>query len=232
MINLSTCLQSQIGTIGNDCENIGKTEGRGLFSKKVMLAYERDKGWQCVKLNLPQLFLRKAFGLYHSTHLDTVARATNRTLDKSSEPLVSKFDSKIHDIWSKSYKKPFPKEIYFDPDNHSLIQSVYEEKRSVNHINIKLNDICNLVEEDKEISIENIAFFDEKVQELLQDLPSCFMFLPKNQRPNEDRVTRVKDFIFDYSVKLKNKEITRAEFKYVVYAIILKALNVTEEKRA
>jgi len=68
-------IQPRLGNNGK----IGGYVGSFLFNrKKILLSYSVKKGLKICKLNLFQLFLRKYFGLFKSTHL-------NKVFEKSGE---------------------------------------------------------------------------------------------------------------------------------------------------
>ena len=232
MVSLFSCLQGYSQAIGNECQKLGKTEGKGLFRKKILMSYDMDKGWKCVKLNLMQLFFRRAFGSYQSTHLDTIVRGWNRSIkkecifdntkDESSQNLVSKFDCKIHDIWSKTYQKPFPTEIFFNAKNHSFVETVTEGKNLSRHV---MNQYANieLIAEDKNFNIKNTSSLEREVKELVEDLPELITFFVSNPTLREKRINFSKKIILDNLEKLKNKEIELPELEYLILAVIQKS---------
>jgi len=117
MKNLITCLKEQSPMIGNDCQNLGKKENGSFFGKKVLMSYDTKEGWSSIELNCAELFLRKVFGFYRSTHLDTVIKNYNDNTEfknvkfKPTISLFRSFDSKIREIWSKSHSTPLPDKV-------------------------------------------------------------------------------------------------------------------------
>jgi hypothetical protein len=253
MINLATCLQNNIHIIGNNCQNIGKIEGSGIFAKKVIMSYETDKGWQCVKINRIVLFFRKIFGWENPMHLSTIARGLNLALDKNRiaqvkanencKELISKFDSRIHDIWSKSYKVPFLKESFFDPEKHSFLETLKEAERSKNLFKNQLNDIRDLIIKVKENSASDwttrvkswvgifseaeVKFnnnFNQKIQEFVDDVPSPYMCIPKEKRSEiEPTLKNFQEFI---PYLLTKDRILQVEDLIVEFSNKLNANNV------
>ncbi|MBA2729057.1 MAG: hypothetical protein H0U49_12905 [Parachlamydiaceae bacterium] len=133
MISLSTCIKKQSNMIGKECQNLGKKTGGSFFGKKVLISYDNKEGWKCVELTFFQLFLRKAFGFYESTHMFNVVKEYNQVhktqcFQARIDPeLMEKFDLKIHEIWSKAYHSAFPKKVWSPQEIRNLITRIKVE---------------------------------------------------------------------------------------------------------
>src|SRR5262249_31185114 len=101
-MELTNILNKYSNILGNDYQNLGKTVGSGLRRRKILLSYNYKKGFDVIKLNILQLFLRKIFGFYSNTHLENVINkwVCIRRKDQWNNPL---FDHRIQDIWKKTY---------------------------------------------------------------------------------------------------------------------------------
>jgi hypothetical protein len=75
LTNLSDCLTRNASQLGSNYDLLGSTIGTGFGKHKLLLSFNAKQGWKTVHLNTLQLLLRKIFGLYKSTHLETVFRA-------------------------------------------------------------------------------------------------------------------------------------------------------------
>jgi hypothetical protein len=102
MNSLEKALQDYTNILGQDYENLGKTQGSCcLFRKKNLLSYDVKKGWDVVQLGWIELFLRK-LGFFKSTHLKNVARewaTLKATTDYSNKTL----NKHIKNLWKKTY---------------------------------------------------------------------------------------------------------------------------------
>lgn len=83
-------------------DSIGTWSGRFIFAQKALLSYTAANGWKIAHLNLIQLFFRKVFGAYKSTHLDHVFTHLDSAI-KSKDNINQK-----HHLAS-CYNKLFPK---------------------------------------------------------------------------------------------------------------------------
>lgn len=108
MESLEGALSKNKALLGDNYEKLGATTGKGLFRRKVMLAYKgKEKGWEIVKLNLIQQLFRK-IGFYKSTHLNRVFNYWNKHkigIQNFDKPL----EKRLTTLWQKTYpKKPIP----------------------------------------------------------------------------------------------------------------------------
>ncbi len=97
-MKLSKCLESNKLILGQKCENLGKATGSCFFPRKVFLSYSEKEGWQVVILNIIQLFLRKVFGAYQSTHLNPIAERVSKI---ESSDGVRDCKSRIQTVWAQ-----------------------------------------------------------------------------------------------------------------------------------
>ena len=72
-MQLSNCLSKNNPFLGPHCEGLGKIKD----GEKTLLSYTDKGGWEILKLNVYQLFLRKLGG-YPSTHLDYISKKINK----------------------------------------------------------------------------------------------------------------------------------------------------------
>jgi hypothetical protein len=224
MIHLSNRLSMHESLIADEYKQLGKIEGSGLFRKKIFISYDRDEGFNCVKLNLIQLFLRNAFGLYYSTHVDTIVRGWNRStkgLDKPQNSLISKFDEKIRTIWEKTYHKDFPSTIFF---NSTSLVKTYAEGRSLgNHVMKQYEDIKKLLLDEKfNADDKNL---EQKISEFIEDSEELVAFFDSDQKRREHTVNKIKKFVLENFDKLKKGEIDSPVFKYLILFILQKVLE-------
>lgn len=79
MMELPDCLAKNRVILGPKCNNLGKKSRSFLLGgHKVFLSYTNKNGWEVLKLNIFQIFLRSVFGVYKSTHLDAIAKKFNK----------------------------------------------------------------------------------------------------------------------------------------------------------
>lgn len=233
MQSLSNAIQKNSQIFGNNCENLGKYEGSGIYKKKLFITYDRDAGWNYVKLNLLELFLRKAFGFFQSTHLDTVARGVIRSrlheniskikIDKKGEDDVSKFDKRIHDLWTKTYKSPFPENVVFDNTKHSFRKAMAEVKSIERHTKKQYEDISKLLPDNEKFNPKNEAELDQKVNEFIADLPEFFNFFNDKEYATEEKIIKLQKLIEEYYNKIKTNEKSAEEFKYLILSVLVKS---------
>jgi hypothetical protein len=76
-ITLEQCLSRNAQILGPEYANLGTTEYTGWLNRKILLAFDEEKGWSVVKLNWIQLFLRNFLAFYKNTHLANIIRARN-----------------------------------------------------------------------------------------------------------------------------------------------------------
>lgn len=97
-MKLTECLVKHNSLIGPVCNGLGKSRGSFFGRTKVMLSFSDKKGWNILKLNLCQLFLRKVFGAYSSTHLNRVTKKINE-IDLA--PNEAACQARIQTLWTK-----------------------------------------------------------------------------------------------------------------------------------
>lgn len=103
MESLESVLAKNKSLLGENYENLGKTVGKGLFQKKILIAYHGEKkGWEVVKFNLFKQFFRKYFGFYHATHLKHVVKFWDKYKigQKDTDPVLGK---RLSELWQKTY---------------------------------------------------------------------------------------------------------------------------------
>lgn len=93
MNKLSSCLKVNNQILGPDCANLGKSTGSFLCRRKIMLSYTNERGWEVLRLNIVQLFLR-FLGFYKHTQLNFIAQKINNLATSSKAFEASK---KIYD---------------------------------------------------------------------------------------------------------------------------------------
>lgn len=74
MASISSALIKNKTLLGKHYSKLGVVEGKWCFKHKVLLSYDKKKGWDVLKLNVFQLFFRN-LGFYKSTHLKNVYTA-------------------------------------------------------------------------------------------------------------------------------------------------------------
>jgi hypothetical protein len=68
-MKLSDCLVKNSSILGPHCTNLGKNTGSFFLGhRKILLSYTDKNGWEVLKLNIFQIFLRNVLGAYKSTH--------------------------------------------------------------------------------------------------------------------------------------------------------------------
>lgn len=95
-MKLQGCLLKDRYLINSNYEELGKSQGSLFFRHKFVLAYSSDKGWKIRKLNVFQLFLRKVFKAYKSTHLDHIK---NKMKKLEITDLTKACHERIHRLW-------------------------------------------------------------------------------------------------------------------------------------
>jgi len=234
MVYLSSCLRGQIQLTGDTCQKLGQAERKGLFKKKTFMSYDMDKGWACVKLNAFQLFVRKIFGSYQSTHLDRVIRGFNRTTKKNciddeaskanAADLVRNFDARMHAIWSKKYpKKSFP-EIFFDTKNFSFIGTYTESKCLLRHTRNQYNAIEQLTKKEG-LNTEEFAQLEKKVKDLVEDLPEFIAFFASSRPELKEKFKNFPTLILENLEKFKNKEIKAPVLEYLILKVFQECIE-------
>lgn len=229
LVDLSRTLAQNSSVVGNHCENIGKYEGSGLFRKKILISYDRDKGWNCVKLNRFVLFFRDVFGFFPSTHLDHVARGflrsknhtvvINQKLDPTAENLVLDFDKRIHDLWNRSHasKTPFPENVFFN--NNSSFSLFQEANLLQKHFKKQYQEIVKDLGEENNDS----KTLELRVKEFVEDLPELSIFI--NPEIPQYVINISKKTILDNFDQLKKNEITSFFFRGIILGVIKKLQN-------
>lgn len=107
MPNIGQILQNH-PELGSNYQFLGKSQGSFLKRKKSFLSYNNKTGWDVIRLNAIQLFLRKYFGFYRSTHLKTIAKAWSK-VSQNKEYRDNKLNKRIHSLWEKKFpNKIFP----------------------------------------------------------------------------------------------------------------------------
>jgi hypothetical protein len=81
---IQDCLSQNAELLGKDYSQLGTSVKSGWFHHSVFLSFDPKKGWNVVKLNWLQLFLRKFFGFYKSTHLSAVAKALKHSPQRNA----------------------------------------------------------------------------------------------------------------------------------------------------
>lgn len=99
-MKLKECLDKYRSEVGEHCEKLGKSTGPWGLGKKCYLSYTKGQGWDgwdVVKLNIIQRFLRAIRLDYKGTHIDLVGRKIAR------QPLFADKDclEAIVSHWSK-----------------------------------------------------------------------------------------------------------------------------------
>lgn len=105
---LENTLQKHAHILGENYQYLGKTRASGFWGhKKILLSFDKKKGWNVVQLGSISLFFRK-LGFFKSTHLNNVAREWSAL--KSSTDYSNKTLNKIiKDLWKKTYpQQVFP----------------------------------------------------------------------------------------------------------------------------
>ncbi len=100
-VSFSDCIRNNSETLGQHCENLGRSLGTGfLGARKVLFSYDATSGWSVVQLNALQLFLRNVLGFYKPTHTDTILKEWKVLKNDKCEALNI---PKIQDFWEKRY---------------------------------------------------------------------------------------------------------------------------------
>lgn len=97
---LSECLLKNKYDLGVGSANLGKSQGCFLCRYKIFLAYSDETGWKIVRLNLIQLFFRRCFGAYKSTHFEYIVSRLN---DIRVDAATQSCQSRIRQIWNKKH---------------------------------------------------------------------------------------------------------------------------------
>ena len=109
MTKLSKIIFNPNTILGDSYTNLGRTTGSSWNQKKILLSYDKKRGFELATLNLFQLFLRKVFGCYASTRLSTVCLALDShklrkfTLNPEKLKKYESFEKRVHELWKKTY---------------------------------------------------------------------------------------------------------------------------------
>ncbi len=99
-MNLTECLTSNSTLLGPNCENLGKTMGKGCCfwnRYKVYLSCDSKNHWKVEKFNLFFVLLRKIFGCFLSTHLSRVKNEVTKLL---ADPIQKDAALRIQNVWN------------------------------------------------------------------------------------------------------------------------------------
>lgn len=99
-MKLTDCLTKNRDLLGSNCENLGKTKHScSSWNSKTLLSYKN--GWKVLELNRFQLFLRKIFGAYKSTHLNHITENIFKLKEIEITEKTKTCQEKIVALWAK-----------------------------------------------------------------------------------------------------------------------------------
>lgn len=103
-------------SISSNIHLLGEYSKSHRFPSKHLLSVDKNGEWKIRTLNTIQLLLRKIFGCYKDTHLNTIATAWNAYQCKHGN-VCPELNDKIAQIWAKHHStpilSPLAKVVYF-----------------------------------------------------------------------------------------------------------------------